>query len=370
MKTLLKVLLPLVLLAGLGILVSRQFTVQVLVAPASTGTAVNAVTGTVEVMAAADLHVKAQQRGQIARPMGAAGRAVEAGEVVAVQDSEELDLRIEQARIRSEAAAARKELESPNRIDIETLDAEIEGVRLAVELQQAPVSRLENLLRERRKRQILVQLEEIQRTEDKRLNENQLAQLLLLKEQMTSTAPFDGVIAEINAFRGDLVNPGQNLVRLVAHGRFVQMELAEEDYHGVRDGQAVTLRLASYPDRTFSGTVSRLADVANPRTKTRNVIVNLPESDTFLAPGLSGEGYLVKDERPGAVLVPRRALIGDLVYVARSGRVEVRRVRPGYLGLMQAEILEGVRDGELVILEDQNLLRDGDRVKTVQAGAR
>ncbi len=370
MKAALKILLPLLLLAAGIWLLSRQFTAHVLVAPASIGTAIDAVTGSVEVLATADLQVKAQQRGQIVSAVGAAGRRVEAGEVLAVQDSAELDLRIEQARIRLEAAAARYELEAANRIDLESLDAEIEGVRLAVGLQQAPASRLENLLRERRKRHVMARLEEIQRNEDRRLNENQLAQLLLLKEQMTTAAPFAGVVAEIYAFPGDWVNPGQNLVRLVAHGRFVQMELAEEDYFGVREGQTVTLRLASYPDRTFAGTVGRLVDVANPRTKTRTVIVNLAETDLVPAPGLTGEGYLVKDERPGAVLIPRRALIGDRVYVAHHGRVEVRRVRPGYLGLMQAEIIEGIREGELVILEDQNLLRAGDRVKTVFAGAR
>jgi RND family efflux transporter MFP subunit len=370
MKRWLKIGIPVLLIAAAVYFFNRQFTLTVLVEPAVTGTAVNAVTGTVEVWAYADIHVKAQNRGQIVETPVNPGDIVEAGDIIAVQESNQLDLQIEQVNIRLEAATDRDTLESTHAVDLESLDEQMEGVALAVELKQAPVSQLENLKRERRKREILYELEEIQERESRRLLENQLAQLSLQKDQMSTPAPFAGTIAEINAFKGDLVNPSQNLVRLVSHGRYVLMELTEEDYFGVRDGQPVTLRLASYPDRTFEGTVTRLEDVANSNSKTRNVIVNVDAPDNVLVPGLTGEGYLVKDERENSVLIPRRALIGNLVYVVNNGDVEVRRVQPGYLGLNKAEILDGIEAGDLVVLEDQNLLKPGDRVEVSEAGSR
>ena len=63
----LKIGIPVVLVIILAWLFSRQLTVSVLVAPAGTGTAVNAVTGTVEVLAYIDINVKAQNRGTIVR---------------------------------------------------------------------------------------------------------------------------------------------------------------------------------------------------------------------------------------------------------------------------------------------------------------
>jgi RND family efflux transporter MFP subunit len=357
---------PLLVLLLIAWWFSRQLTMSVLVAPAGTGTAVNAVTGTVEVLAYVDIHVKADNRGEIAENRVLAGDVVEKDDVIAVQDARLLDLQIEQVRIRLEAAGAREELESTHKIDLESLEQELEGIKLAVELKQAPLSRLENLERERRKKDVLFNLEMIQQRETLRLLENQLEQLNLQKEQTAIRAPFGGTVAIVNAFKGDLINPGQNIVRLVSHGRLVLMELTEEDYFGVQDGQAVTLRLASYPDRSFQGTVKRLEDVANSNSKTRNLFVEVDAPDTVLVPGLTGEGYLVKDERPDAVLIPRRALIGNLVYVLDGGKIEVRRVKPGYLGLNKAEILEGIEPGEQVVLEDQNLLKPGQRVKGVQ----
>ena len=361
-----KIGIPLAVILLAGYWLSRQMKVSVLVSPATSGTAVNAVTGTVEVLAGMDIRVKAQSRGQILENVVQAGDSIDAGDVIARQDSKELELQIEQVRIRLEAAEARSDLESTHKIDLETLGEELDGLRLAVDLKQAPLSRLENLQREQRKREILWQLDEIQKKETLGLLRNQLQQLLLQNEKMTTLAPFAGTVAEIKAWKGDLVNANQELVRLVSHGRFIIMELTEEDYFGVEDKQPVTLRLASYPDRTFEGTVTRLVDVANSNSKTRNVIVNVTADESVLVPGLTGEGYLVKDERPGATLIPRRALIGNLVYVVSGGKVEVRRVRPGFLGLHQAEILEGIDPGDFVILEDQNLLRPGDRVKTIQ----
>ena len=362
MKSLLKFGLPLFLVVLAAYFLTRQFRVEVPVAPAETGTAINAVTGTVEVLAYADIHVKAQHRGQIVENPVVAGQVVEEGDILAVQSSEQLDLEIDRAQIQLEAEEARSELESTHFINLESLDEELEGLRLAVELRQSPQSQLNRMQRERRKSEVLWKLEEIQERETLRLLQNQLAQLKLRKEQLATRAPFGGTVAAINAFKGDLVNGGQNLVRLVSHGRYVLMELTEEDYFGVGDGQPVTLRLASYPDRTFEGSVTRLEDVANSGSKTRNVIVTVEAPDTVLVPGLTGEGSLLKDERTGAVLIPRRALIGNLVYVVSDGRVEVRRVQPGYLGLNKAEILEGLEAGERVVLEDQNLLQPGDRV--------
>ena len=359
----LKVTLPAVLLLVLFWLAGRNLRMEVLVEPAVEGTAVNAVTGTVEVLANMDIRVKAKRPGQLVRNVIAAGERVHEGDLVGLQDSTELDLQIEHVRIRLEAAEERAQLESINKIDLESLDAEIEGLRLAVELKQAPLSRLENSLRERRKKEIWWKLDEIQIRENVKVLRNQLEQMLLQKEQLSTTAPFTGTIVEINAFTGDQVNPGQNLVRLVSEGRYVLMELTEEDYFGVEDGQSVTLRLAGYPDRTFAGTVQRMAGVADSNTKTRNVFVQVHAEDDVLVPGMTGEGFLVKDQRAGAILIPRRALVGSFVYVVAGGRVEQRRVRTGYMGLLQAEILEGVAAGDDVVVEDQNLLKPGDRVR-------
>jgi RND family efflux transporter MFP subunit len=366
MRLALKILIPLTIVMLAVFFYRRALTVTVPVAEARLGTAIHAVTGTVEVLSYADIMVKAENRGQITEMVVKPGQVVEKGDVIAIQNSEDLDLRIEQIEIRLEASEAREALESVHSLDVASYDAELEALELAVKLNQRPASQLEKMRRDRRKSEILVELEAIQERENRRFLETQLEQLKLQRENNTTRAPFAGIVATVNAFKGDLVNGGQNLVRLVAHGRFLMMKLTEEDYFGVADGQSVTLRLASYPDRTYAGKVTRMEDVANASDKTRNVIVTVEAPDSEMVPGLTGEGYLIKAERPKAVLIPRRALMGDRVTVVVNGKAEKRRVRPGFLGLRDAEILEGIEPGDRVVLESQNLLQDGQSVRTTE----
>jgi RND family efflux transporter MFP subunit len=342
---------------------TRGWTPSAVAQPAQTGKAVNAVTGTAEVLAEIDIEVKARQYGTIVEALVGDGQVVEQGEPMMLQDSATLQLQIEHLEIRLAAALERKQIESRHRVDLEALDEQLDGVRLTVELGQAPATRLEQLLRERRKLDISLGLETINAREQVDLLQNQLQQLQLQLKQMTTTAPFSGRVAVLRAFPGDLVNPGQGLLRLISHGRVVRLELTEEDYAGIAVGQQVVLRLASFPDRVFRGSISFLEGVANASTKTRNAFVALDGDASVLVPGLTGEGLVTKAEREDAVLIPRRALLGDTVYVVVDGRVDVRRVQPGFIGLNQAEIRSGVEAGELVIVEEQSSLRHGQRVR-------
>jgi multidrug efflux pump subunit AcrA (membrane-fusion protein) len=87
-----------------------------------------------------DIQIKSQHRGTILENVVKPGKQVEKGDVIARQDSRSLELQVEQVQIRLDAAEARSRLESTNKIDLETLDEELEGVELAVQLKQAPAA--------------------------------------------------------------------------------------------------------------------------------------------------------------------------------------------------------------------------------------
>lgn len=364
----LKWLLPAaVLILLIGFFLSDPFAPTVTIAPVQQGTAINAVTGTVEVRANADLDVKARHRGRIVELDVKAGQAVSEGDRLVRQDSQNLDLQLEEVRIRLAAAEERLGLESTHAVDLESIREELESVRMAVDLGTTPASRLQNIERQRRKTEILRQQEQIRERETVHLLRNTRDKLQLELSQMSTRAPFDGTVAALKAFKGDLVHANQSLLRMVAHGRFLVMELTEEDFSGVATGQSVTLRLASYPDRTFTGTVTRLENTADANTKTRNVILEVDAPDEVLVPGLTGEGYLVKAERENTILIPRRALVGNVVYVVKDdNRIERRRVQPGFLSLNRAEIREGLHQGERVVLDDLHLLQDGQKVRLTE----
>lgn len=367
MKRILKISIPLLLLLVIVWAVRARFEVEVPVAAASTGSAVNAVTGTVKVFGNIDLRVKTEVQGTVLEIPVTLGQEVKQGDILCRLDSRDIELQLEQRKIQLEAARKRLELPITTLIDIENATEDVERLRQQVQYGGASRAELERRERELEKLQTVFKGEQIQRNEQAQLLDAQVAQLEHQLERMTIRAPFDGRVVEQYAWQGAFLYSGNEILRIVSPGRYVEITLAEEDFYGVKEGQKATLRLASYPNEPLEGTVTFLAAFADANRKTRTAFLSVDASDEKLVPGLSGEAILVKDERAGSTIVPRRALIGRRVYVVKNGNVEIREVEPGFLSLNKAEIISGISPGEMVVLEGQSQLRNGDSVTAVAA---
>ena len=84
----------------------------------------------------------------------------------------------------------------------------------------------------------------------------------------------------------------------------------------------------------------------------------------MLVPGITGEVTIIIAERDNALLIPRRALVGEFVYVVDGSKVVLRKVVKGYESLNLVEITSGLNIGDLVIAEQQDRFREGERVRT------
>ncbi len=368
MKFVFKVVLPVLLVAVIAWLIVRSFAVEVPVAQAYRGAAVDAVTGTIKLVSKMDLQYKTEVPGRLKELPVYIGTQVKKGDLLASFESRDLEHNLAQRRIQLRAATDRNELPFAQSFDLKNLQEEIKSLRISVESGVASGADLERRLRDVDKLEAALKLDSINRWEQINILTEQVKQLEYQLERMKLYAPFDGEIVEVLAFPGDWVWGGNAVVRIVSPGRMIEMKLSEEDYYGVEPGQKVTLHFAGLPGQTIPALVDFLSPVANADNKTRTVYLKFDESvdAASFTPGLTGEGVLVKSERANSVIIPRRALIGETVYVNNNGTVEIRQVKPGFLGLNKAEILEGIGEGELVILENQMVLRDGDRVKVRQ----
>ena len=83
-----------------------------------------------------------------------------------------------------------------------------------------------------------------------------------------------------------------------------------------------------------------------------------------LVPGLTGEVSIILGSRENSLLVRPDALQEQLAYVVNNGFVESRTVQLGYRGITHVEVLDGLKDGEWVIVEEMGRFRPGEWVKT------
>lgn len=358
------VLVAIMALVAAGYLAGERWLRETVeVAAVERGRAVDVVPGVIEVSAGHRAEVRTERAGRVTASHVEVGQRVGEGDVLVRLDTADLDGEIERLRIELEAEEDLTTIGSPLRYEL--MEAEEEVERLRQRLEEGRQSRRELVLEERR---VLRLSEEIRREairENRRLAvlRNELADLERQRERMTVRSPVDGDVVEVYAFPGDVLSARGAVVRVLSADRVVEASISEEDFAGVREGQAATVRFLGYGTRTFDARVSRVLPAGDPETQRYTVHLDVDMEGVPLAPGLTGETSILVGERADVLIVPRRALWGREVFVVREGRAYRREVEPGFVSLNLVEIRSGLEEGDQVVVENIDRLRDGDRVR-------
>lgn len=182
---------------------------------------------------------------------------------------------------------------------------------------------------------------------------------------ITWTAPRDGIVLERNVVEGMRAMPGDVLFRIADHAVIWALaDVAERDLAAVHDGQPVTVRVRSYPDRSFPGTVALVYPHLNPATRTVRVRIELANPQLLLKPDMYAEAEIETGGGDAALAVPDSAVMdsGDRQIVLvdmGQGRFEPRAVQLGRRGAGYVEIRNGLNQGESVVTS-ANFLIDAE----------
>jgi RND family efflux transporter MFP subunit len=194
-------------------------------------------------------------------------------------------------------------------------------------------------------------------------------------------APFSGVVVAKSAQPGEMISPisaGGGFTR-TGIGTIVDMDSLEiqvdvnESYiNRVAAGQPVEATLNAYPDWKIPGEVIAIIPTADRTKATVKVRIAIKARDRRIVPDMGVRvGFLDRaaGRAPvpsGGVLVPADAVRGDgaaaVVFVVVEGKAQRRAVKLGRTIGGQRQVLEGVRDGDRVILSPPSTLEDGARV--------
>jgi len=340
------------------------------VAPAIRGSAVNTVQGTVEVKAEFANELKSEVRGRVLDSSLDVGKRVFRGDVLVQLDTGDVDIEIE--RIKNDIVAARRKVEvgSTMRADVLNMRDTVANLTRQAEAGAYPQAELEKQRRSLQQLEQKMELDEVNLKLALQTLENSLRAKERERAKMTVIAPADGVVTEVFARAGDLIGENTPIATVMATTRTVEAKLSEEKFATVKVGQKASVRFLTYGADQYYASISKILPSADSATQRYTVFldVSLPEG-RVLVPGLTGEVSIIISERKNSILIPRRALIGDYVYVANGSKLERRKVEKGFEGLNQVEILKGLNADENVVVEEQDRFRDGDRVRTELAKA-
>ncbi|MCC6211325.1 MAG: efflux RND transporter periplasmic adaptor subunit [Burkholderiales bacterium] len=211
---------------------------------------------------------------------------------------------------------------------------------------------------------------EISDQEIRRLQETGSAQRLLVYR-----SPVSGVVLQKPGTQGMRFMPGEVLYEIAdLSSVWMLADVFEQELGLVRVGQEAKMRIAAYPDREFAGKVVFIYPTLDPGTRTGRVRIELANPGTQLKPAMYGNVELAAGESSGKRLaVPESAVLdsgtSQTVLVRRGeGLFEPRKVRLGTRAEGFAEILEGLKAGEEVVVRANFLIDAESNLKAALAG--
>jgi HlyD family secretion protein len=211
-----------------------------------------------------------------------------------------------------------------------------------------------------------------------RVNAAQLGVARAELERTRLTAPFDGVVAEVSGELNEYVTPSPPgiptppAVDLIDDSCFyISAPIDEVDAAKVQLGLDARVTLDAFGERTFAGTVRRIAPYVldlekQARTVEVEVVIAEPPKDSPLLAGYSADVEIVVDRREDVPHIPTAAIRpgdtpGVLVLSPGMGTLEARTITTGIANWDRTEVRSGLKLGEQVVL---SLDREG-----VEAGA-
>ncbi|MFQ3610365.1 MAG: efflux RND transporter periplasmic adaptor subunit [Fimbriimonadales bacterium] len=205
-----------------------------------------------------------------------------------------------------------------------------------------------------------------------------LEQALTVHQNQQLTAPRTARVKRIAVEPGESVNPGEPIVELVnPQALWVEAELDQEDVGKIRVGDTVDITAPALPGITWQGRATavspalELKPTLGVRVRILRVQVAMIDPPPHLRVGMeveiAGRGSL----QHNALLVPSSAIIEEpnqsWVYVVREGIVHRQPVRTGYFTYALTEVVEGLSEGDLVVVEGKQALSEGQPVRVRRA---
>jgi RND family efflux transporter MFP subunit len=196
-----------------------------------------------------------------------------------------------------------------------------------------------------------------------------IAQMNLKKTKIR--APFSGIITNIKVHPHENVNPGTELFTLVNISRIkVEAKVLESEIGKMKKAREVDLRFSAYPGRVFKGRVKANSPIVNPQDKTCKVVIDVPNPKEEIKPGMHAEVEIAAEIYEDRLLIPQEAVLvragRKLAFVVEEGIAKWRYIEVELENEDYAEVLDGIKEGEMVIVEGHFTLAHDARVRIVK----
>lgn len=189
------------------------------------------------------------------------------------------------------------------------------------------------------------------------------------------TSPIKGVLSNRYVEKGDWVSTGGKLFQISDYTTvYLATFLSDKDVQKlnmdkvIQEGKGVPAEITidSFPDKKFLGTVGYIQPGIN-QNRLFEVRIYIDNPDMKLFEGMYARGRMVVKRIPDVVRIPIDALLEQIrinetnavVRVGKQAKAEIARVKIGAIDKIYAEVLDGLKPGDQVVVEGKEILNTG-----------
>ena len=185
-------------------------------------------------------------------------------------------------------------------------------------------------------------------------------------------SPIEGTVIRYYVDVGDSVIPQEPMpqepVVNIAYMDKVKIvvNVGEKDISKLRKGEKVRVSVDAYPEENFLGRVVKVAPAVDPRSRKLKVELEIENKDHRLKPGMFADVEIIYNEHSNVLVVPRIAVLEKegrtILFTVDDDSAKLREVKTGISDEEKIEIVEGLSEGESVVIEGNYGLIDGAKV--------
>jgi RND family efflux transporter MFP subunit len=181
-----------------------------------------------------------------------------------------------------------------------------------------------------------------------------------------------GALGAREAEAGEFVTPNNKIATLYDVGEvFAELGIVEKDVDKVALGQSIILTVDAHPGAMFNGKIDYLYPVIEGKSRTLTAKARFPNPDVQLLPGMFARAMITVAEFNNAIVIPSLSLNkkdeGYFVsVVTEQNTVRIKPVKVEYITTDYSVIGEGLKEGELVVTETPQELKEDMPVQVIE----
>jgi membrane fusion protein (multidrug efflux system) len=197
-----------------------------------------------------------------------------------------------------------------------------------------------------------------------------LAEINLRESAIIS--PIDGVVTAKYIDAGNLIKAGDRIVT-VDDIKTVKIVVAAAERYSekILDGIPARIRVDALPEKVFKAKVYSVYPALDEQTNAVQVEIRLENDQLLLKPNMFARVTLITKQKDNAVIVHRDVVLGGkidpyYVYVVNNNIAHKTPVQVGITQADRYEILDGLKPGQILVVNGMNFLKDGTKVEIVK----